>query len=149
MQTITGTQDKPLSFLISSCYWVHSGIRHPHLNSLFNSFFNCLVMTKPLPLGINGIDTSARKDITFSDKSLPINLVFILFARISTCDFKYFYKFSHCKPCSLAWGPSMSMLSGCWVYCIHSWSILTEIRLRYLVCWRVILNLSYEIRLWA
>ncbi len=121
MQTITSTENISLSIIISRSDRIHSGIRHAHLNSFLNSFFYCLVMTKSLPLGIDWVHTSTRKNITFSDKPLPINLVFIFLAGISTCYFKNFDEFSYSKSCSLTWGSSMSMFSRSWVYCIHIW----------------------------
>ena len=64
-------------------------------------------MTESLPLGVYRVDTSAREDIALLDESLPIYLILVLFARISTCDLKNLDKLPHSKPSALTLRSSM------------------------------------------
>jgi hypothetical protein len=63
-----------------------------------------------LPLGIHRVDAAARENITLFDKPLPVDLVFVLFARVSTGDLKDFDELAHSKSSPLTLGVALVML---------------------------------------
>lgn len=66
-------------------------------------------MTESLPLSVHRVYTPPRKNISLLDEALPVHLIFILFAWISTCHLKYLDKLSDCKSSALPLRPPMMM----------------------------------------
>lgn len=96
-------------FIIFDSRGIHSWVGHPNLNCLSYSFIHSDIVAESLPLGVHWVYTSTREHITLLDESLPINLIFVLFARISTSDFENLDEFSHSKSCALTLRSSMMM----------------------------------------
>ena len=77
-----------------------SRVGHAQLESFFKCLLNSIIMTESLPLSIYRIHTSSRKETLFN-KALPVNLIFVLFARIVFGHIKYFNEFPHRESSSL------------------------------------------------
>jgi hypothetical protein len=60
--------------MIEGCW-----IRHSKLHSFFQGSFNKFIMAEPLPLSIHRVYAAAWEIAKF-DESLPVNLIFVLFA---------------------------------------------------------------------
>ena len=96
-------------FVIFDGRRIHSWVRHSNLNRLSYSLIYSDVVTESLPLGVDWVHTSTRENIALLDKSLPINLIFVLFARICTCDLENLDELTHCKSSALTLRSPMMM----------------------------------------
>jgi hypothetical protein len=80
-------------------------------------------MTKSLPLRINWVNTSARKNTLFYE-SLPVNLVFVLFAWVFLSHLEYFDQLSNCESRSLTWQffhmSAWSQFFAMWILNFHN-----------------------------
>ena len=96
-------------FILFDCRRIHSWVRHSNLNCFSYCFIYSDIVTESLPLSVHWIYTSTWEHIAFLDESLPINLIFVLFARICTSDLENLDELSHSKSSALTLRSTMMM----------------------------------------
>ena len=82
----SGREQESLCLLTVRSHWVHSRVWHPDLHSLPHSLLHSYIMAEPLPLRVDWVDTAAWEDITFFDKALPVDLIFVFLAGVCRGD---------------------------------------------------------------
>lgn len=129
---------------------IHCWVGHSNLDSFPHSFIHSNIMTESLPLSVHRVYTPPWKNISLLDEALPVHLIFILFAWISTCHLKNLDELSDCKSSALPLRPPMMTVMAIVVImtmlfwsCLRSNWVMTVL---VVLWWGVKLDVSEDIR---
>lgn len=149
---VLGAKNKSARLFILECRRIHSWVWHPNLDSFSHCLIHCYIMAESLPLSIHWVYTPPWKNISLLDKSLPVDLILILFAWIRTSHLKNLDELSDCKSSTLSLRATMMMtvMAIVVIMAMLFWSCLWSDRIMIILAvlwWSIKLDMSQNIRI--